>query len=97
MAFRFSLGRSLQSSRPCRRAEGFRWLLDFERWRNSIVPVDGDPGRGRDRSVTPTDPENAAGEGGGAQRRESAPQLPTHARNAVEEWIPAAVLYGPPR
>ena len=65
----------------------------------SAVPVDGDFGRVR-RAAEPApgaDGLTCADEVHRPHRRAARPALPTHARNAVEEWIPSAVLFGPPR
>lgn len=88
------------SSRP-KRAR--RFLANL---RLSLIPIDGDPGRvrsspGRGRARK-TDEDASGPETGRAEnasRSEGAahPALPTHARNAVEEWIPSFLLYGPPR
>lgn len=70
-----------------------------------LVPIDGDFGRARPAKDRAAEADAhragpAAGrEDGGSRhpKRAVRPALPTHARNAVEEWIPSAILYGPPR
>lgn len=81
---------------PTRSGTGRRILAKLLR---SAVPVDGGFGRVR-RAADPSpgaDGPPCADEVQRPNRPAARPALPTHARNAVEEWIPSAILYGPPR
>ncbi|MGH7562981.1 MAG: hypothetical protein ACREK5_00955 [Gemmatimonadota bacterium] len=91
---------SPKSHSPRFRPGARRFLTNL---RFSIVPIDGD--FWRIRPTADRDPETDDVAAGRARPEESAsptrdraahPPLPTHARNAVEEWIPASILYGPP-
>lgn len=80
---------------PTRSRTGRRILAKLLR---SAVPVDGDFGRVR-RAADPSPGTDGPACADEVQPPNPAarPALPTHARNAVEEWIPSAILYGPPR
>ena len=92
------------SSTPSRKVRGpRRRFLTLAHWHLSLIPVDGDYGRLRPdaRPRAPTDeaartPAHGKERDSRSRRRSELPPLPTHARNAVEEWIPIDLLYGPP-
>lgn len=96
LAWRFTSPSDSSRPRP--------WRRILASLRLSLVPVDGDPGRVR-RSARPEPEVGTAAAHGTRDELPHArpgtgpahPPLSIHARNAVEEWIPAAILYGPPR